>query len=65
MKIKSELNPKDFEVGVIIGRFQVNKLHPGHRSLINYALDNHKKVIILLGVSRIQNTNKTNSRATA
>ena len=58
MIIKSEINPKDFEVGTIIGRFQVNKLHDGHRSLINYVLDNHKKVIILLGVSRVQNTRK-------
>jgi len=60
MKIKvnkTEIQ-KNAEVAVIIGRFQVNKLHPGHRSLINYVLDNHKKVIILLGVSRIQNTRK-------
>ena len=58
MKIKTELNPKDHEVAAIIGRFQVNKLHDGHRSLINFVLDNHKKVIILLGVSRVQNTRK-------
>jgi bifunctional NMN adenylyltransferase/nudix hydrolase len=58
MIIKSKINPADHEVGVIIGRFQVNKLHDGHRNLINYVLDNHKKVIILLGVSRVQNTRK-------
>lgn len=60
MKIKvnkTEIQ-KNAEVAVIIGRFQVNKLHPGHRSLINYVLDNHKKVIILLGVSRVQNSRK-------
>lgn len=49
---------KESEVAVVIGRFQVNKLHDGHRNLINYVLDNHKKVIILLGVSRVQNTRK-------
>ena len=60
MNIKvSELEiQKEAEVAVVIGRFQVNKLHDGHRSLINYVLDNHKKVIILLGVSRVQNTRK-------
>lgn len=58
MKIRSEKNPKDYEVGVIIGRFQVNKLHSGHRDLINYASENHRKVIILLGISRVHNTRK-------
>lgn len=40
-----------FDVGVIIGRFQVHELHQGHRDLINYVMDRHRKVIILLGVS--------------
>jgi len=58
MKIKPTIDPKEFEVGVIIGRFQTNKLHQGHRDLINFALDNHKKVIILLGMSKMPNTTK-------
>lgn len=31
MKIKADKNPKDYEVGVIIGRFQSNRLHTGKR----------------------------------
>lgn len=58
MKIKPTMDPKDFEVGVIIGRFQTNRLHQGHRDLVNFALDNHKKVIILLGMSKMPNTTK-------
>ncbi len=30
MKIKPLVDPKDYEVGTIIGRFQTNKLHQGH-----------------------------------
>lgn len=43
-------------VGVIVGRFQVENLHEGHRYLINEAFRNHKKVIILIGCSPIQGT---------
>lgn len=46
------------EIGVIIARFQTNKLHEGHINLINHVISNHKKVIILLGISVIQNTKK-------
>jgi bifunctional NMN adenylyltransferase/nudix hydrolase len=49
---------KNAEVGVVVGRFQTNYLHEGHINLINHVLSNHKKTIILLGVSRIQNTKK-------
>lgn len=58
MKIKSDVDLKSISVGVIIGRFQVNKLHDGHRELINYVLNNHKEVIIMLGVPRMQNTKR-------
>ena len=58
MDLKKTINPTDFEVGVIIGRFQTNKLHEGHINLISHVLSNHKKTIILLGVSRVQNTKK-------
>lgn len=40
------------EVGVIIGRFQIHKLHIGHQQLINFVSNRHKKLIIFLGVSR-------------
>ncbi len=58
MKIRPNFDPKEAEVGVIIGRFQTNKLHQGHRDLINFALENHRKVIILLGMSKMPNTTK-------
>lgn len=46
------------EVGCVVGRFQTNRLHEGHINLISHVLSNHKKTIILLGVSRVQNTKK-------
>lgn len=49
---------KNAEIGVIIGRFQANKLHEGHIELINQVMENHKQVIILVGISRVQNTKK-------
>jgi bifunctional NMN adenylyltransferase/nudix hydrolase len=56
MNIKTEVNPSDFEIGVIMARFQVHKLHEGHIKLIDKVCENHKKVIIFLGVSVVGNT---------
>jgi len=58
MDIKKQIEPTDFEVGVIIGRFQTNRLHEGHINLISHVLSNHKKAVLILGVSRVQNTKK-------
>lgn len=58
MDIKKNIEPTDFEVGVIIGRFQTNRLHEGHINLISHVLSNHKKAVLILGVSRVQNTKK-------
>jgi len=58
MNIKHHITPTEFEVGVIIGRFQVPFLHEGHLTLISEVLSTHKKTIILLGVPKIQNTTK-------
>lgn len=44
------------DVGVIVGRFQVHELHPGHHDLINYVCSRHKKIIIFLGVSPLLTT---------
>jgi bifunctional NMN adenylyltransferase/nudix hydrolase len=43
-------------LGVVIGRFQVENLHEGHRYLINEAFRSHKRVIILVGCAPIQGT---------
>jgi bifunctional NMN adenylyltransferase/nudix hydrolase len=37
------------DVGVIIGRFQVEELHAGHRELLNWVAREHSKVIVILG----------------
>jgi len=59
MKNNTDIKPEKFEIGVIVARFQVNKLHEGHEKLINMVNKNHKKVIIFLGVPVVGN-NKDN-----
>lgn len=39
------------DVGVIIGRFQVDDLHEGHKNMIQCVTEKHKKTIVLVGVS--------------
>ncbi len=46
------------EIGVIVGRFQVPELHAGHIELIQKVLDNHKRVVIFLGISPVLVTKK-------
>lgn len=58
MDLKKVVNPEDFEIGVIVARFQVHKLHPSQRRLIDLVCENHKKVILFLGVSVIPNTER-------
>lgn len=40
-----------YDIGVIVGRFQVHELHQGHRDLIQHVIDRHEKAVILLGLS--------------
>lgn len=40
-----------YDVGVIVGRFQVHELHDAHRELIDHVCDEHEKVVIFLGLS--------------
>jgi len=51
-----EFYTNQYDVGIIIGRFQVDKLHIGHQDLINFVINRHKKVIIFLGISNIPGT---------
>ena len=44
------------DCGVIIGRFQVDKIHVGHEQLIDRVVDRHRKVVILLGISPLSNS---------
>src|ERR1700746_2532342 len=52
--MNKDINDKD--VGVIVGRFQVNELHGAHRQIIDHVWKNHKKVIVFLGVSPVLTT---------
>lgn len=56
LQIKTEINSSEYEIGVIVCRMQVHKLHEGHIKLINHVCDNHKKVILFLGVAVVGNT---------
>lgn len=42
---------QNFDVGVLVGRFQVHELHAGHRELLDHVCALHDKVIIFLGIS--------------
>lgn len=46
-----EVQSKKYDVGVIIGRFQVHELHTAHKAMIETVLSRHDKVILFLGVS--------------
>ncbi len=46
-----DISEETYDVGVIVGRFQVPALHDGHRELIDHVRANHDWVVILLGVS--------------
>jgi bifunctional NMN adenylyltransferase/nudix hydrolase len=40
-----------YDVGVLVGRFQVHELHDAHLDLIQHVCDNHEKVLIFLGLA--------------
>lgn len=46
-----EVQKDPTDVGVIIGRFQIDALHEAHIDLIQHVQQRHKKVIIFLGLS--------------
>jgi bifunctional NMN adenylyltransferase/nudix hydrolase len=43
-------------VGIIVGRFQVDKLHDGHRSLIARVAENHDHVLVMIGTTVTRGT---------
>jgi len=47
---------KEYDVGVIVGRFQVPDLHEGHIDLIDNVVSQHQKIIIFLGLSPTKST---------
>ena len=44
------------DVGVIVGRFQVNELHDGHKALIDSVANENQRLIIFLGLSPLKTT---------
>lgn len=58
LNIPTVVNIKDYEVGCLIVRMQVPKLHPIHRELINTVCKNHKKVILFLGIPVVEQTKR-------
>ena len=46
--------PKASDVGVIVGRFQVHRLHEAHRELINSVYGSHAHTIVVLGLSHVR-----------
>lgn len=48
----------DYEIGILVARMQVPELHPVHRKLIDTVCENHKKVIIFLGVPVVEQTKR-------
>lgn len=51
-----KVEPPVSDVGVIIGRFQVDALHEAHIDLIQSVCNVHQKVIIFLGLSHTRGT---------
>lgn len=43
-------------IGIIVGRFQVAKLHKGHQDLISSVIAKHQRVAIFLGVTEAMST---------
>jgi len=52
MQVKTD----SYDVGVIVGRFQVPELHQAHIDLIRTVCDAHSKVILFLGLSPVMVT---------
>ncbi|KKN96769.1 hypothetical protein LCGC14_0164130 [marine sediment metagenome] len=46
-----EVSPPAADVGVLVGRFQVHKLHEAHLELIRHVVKHHDRVMIFLGMS--------------
>ena len=52
MQTRDELRYKEYNTGVIVGRFQVDELHKMHYDLINSVREKHEKTYIFLGIPK-------------
>lgn len=44
--------PKTRDVGVVVGRFQVHKLHDAHLQILNQVYQSHAQTVVVLGLSQ-------------
>ncbi|MCK9445615.1 NUDIX domain-containing protein [bacterium] len=49
---------KKYDIGIIIGRFQIHDLHMEHKKLIDEVVSRHDKVILFLGCSSALSTKR-------
>lgn len=47
---------KEFDVGVVVGRFQVPEFHEGHKYLLDNVIASHKYMLVCVGVSPVIGT---------
>lgn len=48
----------NYDIGVVIGRFQIDELHESHKKLFDYVTERHEKVICLLGLGHLKSTKR-------
>lgn len=58
MAVQLKVREDQYDVGVIIGRFQIHELHKAHKALIEAVRSRHDKVIIFLGLSPLKVTDR-------
>lgn len=51
-----QIKENEYDVGVIIGRFQIHELHEAHKQLIETVQSRHKRTVILLGCGPVLST---------
>ena len=54
MDVDKVIDTRKYQIGVIVARYQIDKLHEGQKKMIDFVLSQHKKVILFLGVSSTQ-----------
>lgn len=47
---------KHFDIGVVVGRFQVPYIHASHKYILDSVQENHKYMLIMIGVSPVYGT---------
>lgn len=55
---RKDYKEQKYDIGVLMGRFQVPELHEGHKQIINNIIDKHKQIIVFLGVATTLGTKR-------